>query len=171
MTVGLTTPEAAALLKDAPITFHLIGDGPLLGEIQATVQRLHLTNVALAQPVPPRVLAAKIAEADICLGGHFGQSEKAGRVIPGKIYQMLAIGRATIATDAPGNRELLRHQETAFFVLPADPVALAGAIQTLHHDHALRERLATQGRQLYALQCSEAVITEQLRHVVKTILG
>ena len=166
-----TIIQAAALLKDEPIRFHLIGDGPLLEEIQATVQRLQLFNLTLAPPVSPRVLADKIAEADICLGGHFGQSEKAGRVIPGKIYQMLAVGRAVIAADAPGNRELLNHQETAWLIPPADPTALATAIRRLHIDPELRARLANQGRRLYESQCSEAVITEKLRGIVEQMIS
>ncbi|MFN8491988.1 MAG: glycosyltransferase [Caldilineaceae bacterium] len=162
--------QAASLLKDEPITFHLIGAGPLLAEMQTMIQQRQLTNVTLTAPVSPRVLADKIADADICLGGHFGQSEKAGRVIPGKIYQMLAVGRAVIAADAPGNRELLRHRETAFLIPPADPMALANAIRILHAEPTLRTRLAVQGRQLYEKQCSEAVITKHLHQIVKRMV-
>ena len=122
-------------------------------------------------PVSAPLLADKIAEADICLGGHFGQSEKARRVIPGKIYQMLAVERAVIAADAPGNHELLHHLETAFLIPPADPAALANAIRTLHQDQALRTLLATQGRTLYERQCSEKVITQRLHTVVKQMVG
>lgn len=164
-----TVIQAAALLKDEPITFDLIGAGSLLAEMQTTIQQLQLTNVTLSSPVPARVLAERIADADICLGGHFGQSEKAGRVIPGKIYQMLAVGRAVIAAGAPGNYELLRQRETALFVPPGDPAALANAIRTLHLDPQLRGRLADQGRSLYEAQCSEAVITERLQTLVNKL--
>ncbi len=163
--------HAAAQVQDEPLRFRFIGDGPAYGEIVALADQLGLRNVRFDRPVPPVELAACIAEADLCLGGHFYAGGKAGRVVPGKIYQMLAVGRPVIAADAPGNRELLTHGESAYFVPPADPTALAAALRTLAHDEGQRHALAHAGRARYVTAASETVITRQLRQIVNEMLA
>ncbi|MEZ4735755.1 MAG: glycosyltransferase [Caldilineaceae bacterium] len=166
-----TVVQAAARLQNAPITFDSIGAGPLLPATQALTASLGLINWTFAPPVPPATLATAIAAADICLGGHFGPSAKAGRVVPGKIYQMLAMAKPVIAGDTPANCDLLHHGRHALLVPPTDPQALADAILTLHQDPALRTRLADQGYQLYQTTCSEAVITQRLQTVIEQLLS
>lgn len=158
--------EAAARLQDEPIRLRLIGNGPNLAEMTALAAHLALDNVRFDQPISQTELAAAIAASDLCLGGHFYAGGKAGRVVPGKIYQMLAVGRPVIAADAPGNRELLTHNVTAFLVPPSDPDALAAAIRKLAHDAPHRQALANAGRSLYCDCCSEAVITRRIQKII-----
>lgn len=162
-----TTLRAAALLQDCPIQIRLIGSGPALPAMRALAQQLQLTNVEFEPPVTPQGLSAAIAAADICLGGHFGVGDKAARVIPGKIYQMLAVGRPVIAANAPGNRELLRDSTSACFVPASDPPALAAAIRQLAADPVLRRTLAAGGHAAYQEHASEAVIAQMLKTVVE----
>ncbi len=132
--------HAASKLVGEPSRIRLIGRGPAYDQMRTLADSLALANVTFSPPVHPIELAGKIADADICLGGHFNDSGKASRVIPGKIYQMLAVGRAVIAGNTPANRELLTHNQTAYLVPVSDADALAQAIHTLTHDHALRTR-------------------------------
>lgn len=165
-----TVVRAAALLDAESVHFRLIGDGQDYGRVRRLADHLGLKNISFIPCIPLDALPGEIAAADICLGGHFGRSDKAGRVIPGKIYQILAMARPLIATGTPANRELLTHGETAYLSPPADPQALASAILTLHRDSALRGHLAARGRSLYVERCSEAVITEHLGHIVHRIM-
>lgn len=163
--------QAASLLRAEAIELHLIGNGPLYPAMRQLADDLQLSNVLFWPPVAPRQLAQAIAAADITLGGHFGASGKAQRVIPGKIYQMLAVGRPVIAADSPANRCLLHHGQSGFLIPPADPQALAAAIRTLHSDLALRETLAAEGRAVYAGCCSEQQIAGRLAAVVADVLA
>lgn len=165
------TLRAASLLKGHAIQFRMIGNGPQFRTMSALAQELQLTNLSFEPPIPPRELAGAIGRADICLGGHFGPGEKAARVIPGKIYQMLAVGRAVIAADAPGNRELLEHGESAWLIPPSSPEALAIAVERLHRDTCLRGRLAANGHATYCNRASETIITARLRAIVERTLG
>lgn len=165
-----TVLHAAAQLQTEPIHFRLIGAGPRLSTMQALAGALGLSNLTFAPPVSPTTLATEIAAADICLGGHFGESAKAGRVVPGKIYQMLAMAKPIIAGDTPANRALLHHNQQALLVPPTDAKALATAILTLHKSPTLRASLAQQGHQLYQTTCSEAVITQRLQAVLEQVL-
>ena len=161
-----TVVRAAALLATEPVCFRLIGNGMGYDRVRRLADHLGLKNTTFVPLVPLETLPGKIAAADICLGGHFGRSGKASRVIPGKIYQILAMARPLVAADTPANQELLSHGETAYLCPVAEPEALASAILKLHQDAALRDHLAVRGHTLYMERCSESVITERLRNLV-----
>ncbi len=165
-----TVVRAAALLRREGVSFKLIGDGRMYSKTQQLANELGLDHVKFAPVMPLEQLPEDIANAGICLGGHFGSSAKAGRVVPGKIYQMLAMAAPIIATETPANMALLRHKESAYLCPPNDPQALAEAILFLHKHKDLRQHIAEQGRKLYLGQCSEAVITKILQQVVEDIL-
>jgi glycosyltransferase involved in cell wall biosynthesis len=159
--------SAASLLKERKnLHFRLIGEGMRYPYARRLAERLGASNVEFLRPVPYTQLPAEIAAADLCLGGPFGDTPKARRIIPGKIFQFLAMARPTIAADTPGNRELLAHQQSAYLVPVADPQALATAIALLQDDVALREVVAAGGHACYQQQCSEAVIRAALHHIL-----
>jgi glycosyltransferase involved in cell wall biosynthesis len=165
-----TVVRAAALLRAEPVHFRVIGTGQTYPAVRSLADGLELDNIEFIQPVPLERLPEEIAAAHICLGGHFGASAKAGRVVPGKIYQLLAMAAPLIATTTPANLALLRHGESAYLVPPDDPSALAQAVLDLLAEDALRQRLAEGGRRLYLEQCSEAIITAQLRQILADLL-
>jgi glycosyltransferase involved in cell wall biosynthesis len=166
-----TVIQAAELLRSQPFDFKLIGSGQTYSRVRALVNDLKLRNINFAPPVPLERLPVEISSADICLGGHFGASPKAGRVVPGKIYQLLAMGSPIIATNTLANLALLRHLESAYLVPPNDPQALAQALMQLSQEPALRRQIADSGRHLYLEKCSELAITEMLKKIVKQIIG
>lgn len=159
--------EAADRLRDAPLHFRLIGDGPTRQVVQKRAGNLGLDKVEFVEAVPLEALPGELARADICLGGHFGGSEKAGRVAPGKVYQVLAMRRPLLATSTPANQALLEHGVSAYLCPPQDPEALASALQTLAESKALRDRLADGGYRRYRQVCSEAVITHGLKKLLE----
>jgi glycosyltransferase involved in cell wall biosynthesis len=162
--------KAAFLLKEEPVYFRLIGSGPTFKEVRNLAEKFLLSNIEFLPDVSLKDLADEIAQADICLGGHFGNSEKAMRVIPGKVYQILAMAKPVIASNTPANLGLLRHLENAYLCSPGDPIGLADAIKVLHRDTNLRERLAQVGYQMYIRCCSESVITRMLEQIVNEIV-
>ncbi len=131
-----TVGDALALLRergvDAEVT--LVGTGQ---DEDATSAALGTTPVTRHRWIDPDALPALVAANDICLG-IFGTSDKAGRVVPNKVYQGLAAGCAVITSDTPAQRAVLG--EAVLYVPPGNPVALADAIAALSQD---RERLAS----------------------------
>jgi glycosyltransferase involved in cell wall biosynthesis len=57
-----------------------------------------------------------------------------------------ACGTPAVASDSPGLRESVRHEETGLLVPGDDPAALADALQRLARDAALVARLGRGGR-------------------------
>ena len=164
-----TVVRAAGLLKTEPVRFRLIGEGQDYARVRSLAGQLQLNNLEFIPFLPLERLPGELTAADIVLGGHFGSSEKAGRVVPGKVYQILAMARPLVAGDTPANRDLLVHSQHAYLCPPCAPAALAEAILTLHRNPGLRDRLAVNGRTLYETACSEAVITQQLKSLVEAL--
>ena len=158
--------HAAEQLKNLPIHFHLIGDGQEYEKVRA--EAATLPNITFSPSVSLETLRDEIASADICLGGHFGVSDKAGRVVPGKVYQILAMARPLIASNSPANGALL-NDGGALLVPAGDASALSQAILRLHTDPAFRAKLARDGFEHYQTTCSEGIIRGKLQNIVAHI--
>ena len=67
--------------------------------------------------------------------------------LPKSLLEAAACGRAMVATDVPGCREIVRDGVTGLLVPPENAGALADAIERLMHDSALRQRYGHAARQ------------------------
>lgn len=123
----------------------IIGEGPSKSALQTQIARAGLTyqvELAGAQSAPE--VAAAYAKADIFW--HTGivdaQGDRDG--LPNVIPEAMAHGLPVISSAAGGAGEAVR--EGGLIVDPADPVALADAVQRLANDPALREQMGKAGR-------------------------
>ena len=85
--------SAKLLEKCTDLHFLIIGEGQEYEKVKKLVDEMDITNVELIPSIPLDQLPELIAKASICLAGHFGASEKASRVIPGKTFQLLAMAK------------------------------------------------------------------------------
>jgi glycosyltransferase involved in cell wall biosynthesis len=89
----------------------------------------------------------------VCLPTHYGEG------VPKVLIEAAAAGRAIVATDVPGCREIVKHEETGLLVPSRDVDALAGALRRLIEDRPLRQALGRRARDLAASSfTSEQVI-------------
>lgn len=77
-----------------------------------------------------------------CLPSAYGEG------VPRALIEAAASARPIVASDIPGCREVARDGENALLVPPGDPAALAGALERLFVDPALRRRLGEAGRRI-----------------------
>lgn len=125
-----TIIHAARLLTETPIKFVIVGDGQEAEKISNLLKEYPLDNLSWIKWIEYPQLQLKIQQADLCLG-IFGESEKASRVIPNKVFQILHSGKPLITRDSPAIRELLNPDMAGIYLVPAaSPDALAEAIQT-----------------------------------------
>lgn len=153
--------QAARLASQAPVVWTLIGAGPLRRECETLAQGL--PNVRFEDWLPYEVLPQRICGADVVLGV-FGMTPKAARVIPNKVYQALACGRAVLTRSAPAYPALLRQATAAgvYWVEAGDPAALAHKVMHLaeaRDELAMAHRLA---RTTYERYFSQAVVRDAL---------
>jgi glycosyltransferase involved in cell wall biosynthesis len=99
-------------------------------------------------------VAAALAAADIAVL----PSEREG--LPRFLLEAAAAGLPSIATDVPGNRDVIDHEVTGLLVPPHDPKALYTAITRLASDPALRRRMGAAAREKAEAQFSDAAIAD-----------
>lgn len=81
--------------------------------------------------------------------------------LPKALLEAAACGRAMVATDVPGCREIVIHEHNGLLVPARDPLSLAAALQRLLQDGALRERLGENGRRLVEAEFSDEKVIQQ----------
>ncbi len=163
--------QAARLLsQNETIKIEIIGPYKKYPIFPALAKKLNLRNLEFHNPVPLAVLPGLISRSSICLGGHFGGGEKAKRVIPGKVFQFMAMAKPIIVGDNQANAELLTHKHDAWFCKMNDPVELAGAISFLAADPILRNKLGENAYQTFKKFASSEVIDKKIYQIVKKTL-
>jgi glycosyltransferase involved in cell wall biosynthesis len=158
---GLATVLAAARRPGVP-PLRVIGDGQLGDWLASELRRDRPAGLSWERWVPYESLGAEVGRAAICLG-IFGASAKAGRVVPNKVWQAMAVGRPIVTADTPAVREVLEDGRTALLVPPGDPDALAAALVRLAGDRALRQRLGGAARAAYTARGTPAAVAVHLR--------
>ena len=82
--------------------------------------------------------------------------------LPKVLLEAAACGKAIVATDVPGCREIVRDRFNGLLVSPRDSTALAAAIEELLSDQALREVMGQRSRTRVLAEWSSPRITEQV---------
>ena len=156
--------DAATILARAgeDIAFIVIGGGQEATRIDRRLGDLALPNLRRVPWVEYGELALRIGEADICLG-IFGGSEKAGRVIPNKVFQAIACRRPFVSLDSPAMRELQLGSDVVKLIPPGDPQSLADSIleiRSIPPDRLRRDvaRFPAVGVDLIAMHLREALV-------------
>ncbi len=154
-----TIVQAAKLLEPDAIRFRIIGEGQEQVTIENLVRDLDVRNVELPGRLPLDDMPREIAAASLCLG-IFGTSAKAGRVVPNKVFECLAVGRPVITADSAAIRSAFSGEVAA--VAPGNAQALAHEIRTLLADPARLASLAAAGHERYRRDYSEEALAKLL---------
>lgn len=157
---GVETIVAAALqLTDVPgLKLRLVGRGQI--EVAALIEMTGATNVSWTPDVPYESLPGLIAGADIVLGV-FGSTDKAARVVPHKVYEPAAMGKAMITRSGEAIQAAFG-PDAIVTVPPGAPGALADAIRRLAADPAARARLGAAARARHAAAFGSAGVGRAL---------
>lgn len=128
---GVETVVRAAIRSDKDnVRWQLIGTGQEAPQIRRMLDALRPTNLDWTDWVPYDRLVSHIHAADVCLG-IFGATDKAARVIPNKVYQVIASGKPLITGDTPAAREVLQPGPGVILIPVADPEALRRAVMDM----------------------------------------
>lgn len=101
----------------------------------------------------------------VCLPTTYGEG------VPTVLIEAAACGRALVASDIPGCREVISPGENGLLVKPADPAALAAAVRVLVEDGALRARLGQAARQTAVQRFSSQRVHEETWAVYQKAAG
>jgi glycosyltransferase involved in cell wall biosynthesis len=97
----------------------------------------------------------------VCLPSFYGEG------VPKVLIEAAAIGRAIVATDMPGCREIVQHRCTGLLVKPRDAQALAASVEELVRDGALRREFGSNARQLAVAEFDVGAVVRQTLEVYR----
>jgi glycosyltransferase involved in cell wall biosynthesis len=142
--------EAASILRSRGCAIHvdLAGGGPLEADLRRQVSDSGLAgDVDFLGTVSHDGLLARVAAGDWDVAALPSVVTPSGELegIPVSLVEAMAHGLPTLATTTGGIPELL-DEGAGLLVPPADPRALADALEQLARDPDLRARLGTAGR-------------------------
>ncbi len=155
-----TIAEAAAAIGEHGVHVRIIGDGQDRDLLLDRLRERGASTVDWVGLVPLDTVPEEIAVATVCLGV-FGVSDKAGRVVPNKVYECLAVGRPVITRQSPAIASMFGEDELVT-VPPGDAAALAAAILDLVGDADRQATVAEAGRRAYRERFHERVLAERL---------
>lgn len=140
-------PTLLEALSRASDVHLLLAGRPVDDAYAASLKKLaHELNVAdrVSFLGDVRDVPALLAETDIFVLPTWAQWRMEG--CPVALLEAMACGRACVATDIPGSRDLIESRRTGLLVPPADPRALAGALKELSASPELRNLLGQNAR-------------------------
>lgn len=114
--------------------FLIVGDGPLLGQLQAVARRLSLDNL-----VDFVGFRKDISEILAILDVMVIPSLREGA--PLTAFEAMAMGKPIVATEVGGLKEILQHKKTALLIPSQDPSALAESVVQLLQDQEFARQL------------------------------
>lgn len=166
--IDIILRAASRLRTWADLRFELIGRGQTYTDMRTLAEGLDLPNVRFRDHVPMAELPHLVAQADICLG-IFGTTPKAGRVVPNKVYQSLALGKPVITADTPAIREHFSPGEHFLGTAPGNDEELAEAIIALADEPIRRAKLADSGRARMEESFTEQALGHDLLKILQCI--
>jgi glycosyltransferase involved in cell wall biosynthesis len=163
--------EAAERLANFPIKFTIIGGANRKSDMKRflnVIKSKGLTNVVHLAWVAMEELPKYIDQADLCLGGPFGNTPQAKLVITGKTYQFLAMGKATIVGQV--NEHVgFKDKENCLIVRQGSAEALADAIRWAQAHTKELEAIGTRGKELYLAVFSQEAQVDKLNLVLEKL--
>ncbi len=125
--VDIVLDAVKLLQEEKKIFFQIIG--PIPKKYNKPIQ----DNVEYIEWLTQEQLAEYIANADLCLAGHFnGEINKAKRTIPGKAYIYSAMKKTMVLGDNEANREVFSDNMMVFFTEMGNSICLKNVIIDLY---------------------------------------
>ena len=150
----LAAIAALVLERNPTVIFFIAGDGELRRELEAELERRGISG-AFRLPGFIRDVENAMECFDI------GVSTALWEGLPQSLVQLRLKKRALVASDIPGNREVVRDGENGFLVPVADHGRFAAAILKLAAEPALCRRLGECGNEDFSEWSAEVLVARQ----------
>jgi glycosyltransferase involved in cell wall biosynthesis len=109
--------------------------------------------------------------ASVWRGAHIAVLPSYREGLPKALLEAAACGRAIVATDVPGCREIARDGVNALLVPARDAHALAAAIERLALDAPLRARLGAAGRDIVVNEYAQSIVVSETLALYRMLCG
>jgi PEP-CTERM/exosortase A-associated glycosyltransferase len=149
----------------------LVGGGEMEQELRDRVRELGVADaVVFPGRIPQQRIPGVYALADVLVYPRYAM-RLTELVTPLKPLEAMAMGKALLASDVGGHRELIQDGRTGLLFGPGDAGALAESLSGLLENSALRKSLEESGRAWVAAERTWARMTEPYGEVYARALG
>ena len=161
---------AARMLRQrgARLGLHLVGpadtahhDGVPVAQLEGWAREGIATWLGMREDMPEVYAASNL----VVLPTRYGEG------IPSVLIEAAASGRAIVASDAPGCREVVRQGHEGLLVPTGDVAALADAIERLLADRAMRTAMGRSGRERAVIEFGEQKIVDEVLALYAALRG
>ena len=161
---------ALLLASQQDILFLVVGADAAKPDLEQKARQLGLDNVRFLPYQPREKLPWVLASSDVCLSLY--PRGTAHRVMPSRIYEILASGRPLLASAEPDNdiAKLLESAQCGICTEPESPIQLAGAILRLYHDTECREAMGKRGRQHAEQNFSRETVVGRYSQLLQSVV-
>lgn len=144
--LDLLVQAFAHLASQRPsVVLLLVGGGEMTKELNAQIHQLGLSErVIMPGRIPHDRIAGIYALIDILVYPRHSM-RLTDLVTPLKPLEAMAMGKAFVASDVGGHKELIRHNETGILFPAGDAIALSESIENLLQNDLLRHSLQKKG--------------------------
>ena len=158
--------DAAALLKNSPIGFVLVGDGHEKTRLAQRVRDEGLVNVTMLPPVPKAQIPALLAAFDIAYIGWQRVPIYRFGIAPNKLMDYMMAGRAVLHSVEAGN-DPVAEAGCGLTVAPESPAAVAqGLLALAARTPAERAAMGARGRAFVIAHHSYRVLAQRFMDAV-----
>ncbi|MGG6440546.1 glycosyltransferase family 4 protein [Saccharococcus caldoxylosilyticus] len=161
---------AAKYLEDENVRFTLVGKGQTWEEMVELSKKLCLRNVEFIDNIDYRKLPYFISQFDIGLG-IFGDTGKAMRVVPNKVYQLAACAKPIISRETPGIKEVFTDMQDIILVSNKGDLSkeLADKIRFLKEHSNLRKIIGDNAYKLMKENYSVKSIEDRFANLIDNL--
>lgn len=159
---------AAAKLREKPITFTIIGGAnnpALVKRIKSELKKYNSKNVNYLTWVDFEELPQYINRADLCLGGPFGDTSQSYRVITGKTFQFMAMGKPTLVCNISEETGFV-DKENVLICKRGSSESIALSIEWAYKNQRKLESIGREGQKLFSRKFSSQKIKKSLEEAL-----
>ena len=161
--------QAAAMVREKRIHFTIIGGkNNYFKKLCKQYNRRNSGYVTLKQWVEFEELPKYIENADLCLGGPFGNTPQARKVITGKTFQFIAMGKPTVIGSNDEKAGFV-DKVNCLLVEQGDADDLARAILWAYNNQDRLDEIGRNARLLYLEKFSTDVMASRLFDILVRI--
>ncbi|HST34304.1 MAG TPA: glycosyltransferase family 4 protein [Solirubrobacteraceae bacterium] len=156
---------AFARLGDERAVLCIVGDGPRREDLEALVRRLGIADrVRMAGYLSEDRAWSVIRSSDIVVNPSYTEG------LPTSVLEGALMGKAVLASDVGGTREIVTDGEGALLFEPRDLEALHSHLARLVADSGLRERLGATARAGTAKRFDWSVSASQFARIARELV-
>lgn len=162
--------EAAALLRDEPVHWHIVGDGSNYEGCRQLAERLDLQNqITFYGRKPLEEMPSYYAMADAMIVS-MRNDISVNDTLPGKVQSYMAAGKPVLGSIAGETSYVIQNAACGLCAPPDDPAAFAQVVRQFLA-HPSPEQMGKNGREYYQEHFTKKHHMDQLEALLMTLSG